>query len=306
MKLDRLLQQYTAHTGEGPWKVVGDIDIEVDGLNLCGRESRKQHLVSYVTSAKYEEEIRNNQKVVALFLSPELQPCYLELLRSRGGCVILSSQPELSFYRFHEFLFHHTDFYEKYTFESVIGRDCRIASTAVIEPGVILGNRVTIGHLSVIRSGSIIEDDVTIGCGTIIGSEGFQIILAEGLPPMHITHTGGCRICANAYISDHVCIARSLFDMETYIGTHVKIDNLCHIGHNVYIGDNAILTAAVNLCGSSVVKEGAWIAPNSSVLNRVVVGAHSTVGLGSVVTRDVHPNALVYGSPAKEKKARNY
>ena len=87
---------------------------------------------------------------------------------------------------------------------------------------------------------------------------------------------------------------------ETYIGEGAKIDNLVHVAHNLYIGRNAVVTAHVILCGSSRVEEGAWIVPNSSVLNRVVIGRGAKVGLGSVVTRDVPPYSVVYGSPAKE------
>lgn len=302
MMLNELLQQYTAYTKEAPWRIEGNADIDVDGLNLCGRDSHKQHLICYVTSAKYAEEIRENAKIMALFISPELQLSYQAILCDRGGCVIITPQPEISFYRFHEFLYHHTGFYEKYTFEPVIGRDCKIAPTAVIEPGVILGDRVTLDHFSVIRSGSILEDDVTIGCGSVIGAEGFQIIRAEGIPPMHITHTGRCRICADVYISDHVTIEKSIFAEETYVGEHTKIDHLCCISHNVTIGAGAIITPLVCLLGSSVVEENSWIGGGASVLNRVVVGANSMVGMGSVVTRDVPPNTLVYGSPAKPKK----
>ncbi len=65
-----------------------------------------------------------------------------------------------------------------------------------------------------------------------------------------------------------------------------------------------MITAHVITCGSAVIEDGAWIAPNSSILNRVTIGKGAKVGLGSVVTRDVAPYTLVYGSPAKlhEKK----
>ena len=79
-----------------------------------------------------------------------------------------------------------------------------------------------------------------------------------------------------------------------------KIDNLVYVAHNIYIGKNSVITAHVCLCGSSIVEEGVWIAPNVSVINKAIIGKYSKVGLGSVVTKDVPPYAVVYGNPAKE------
>ena len=186
-----------------------------------------------------------------------------------------------------------------YDFEPVIGKECRIAETAVVEKGVVIGNHVTIGHNTVVRSGSVIEDNTTIGCNTTIGSEGFQLITDGSNAPMHITHVGRCHICSNVYIGDNTCICNSLFEGETYVGEGAKIDNLVHIAHNLYIGKGAVITAHVITCGSSIIEDGAWIAPNSSILNRVTIGKGAKVGLGSVVTRDVAPYTVVYGSPAK-------
>ena len=77
------------------------------------------------------------------------------------------------------------------------------------------------------------------------------------------------------------------------------IDNLAYVGHNVRIGENAVVTAGTILCGSATVEDGAWVGSNSSVLNRVTVGSGAMVGIGSVVTRDIPKDALAYGVPAR-------
>ncbi len=82
---------------------------------------------------------------------------------------------------------------------------------------------------------------------------------------------------------------------------NTKIDNLVYVGHNVFIGDNAVITAGTMLCGSCVVENQAWIGVNTSILNRVVVGENSKVGMGSVVTHNVPAATLVYGVPARIK-----
>src|SRR5882762_5493075 len=50
---------------------------------------------------------------------------------------------------------------------------------------------------------------------------------------------------------------------------------------------------------ATIIKRGASIGSGATVLSKVVVGENSIVGAGSVVTRDVPPNVIVAGNPAK-------
>lgn len=279
--------------------IKGNSDIEIDGLNLCNRESEKKKIVSYVTSGKYKEIVKNAVHVFALFVTKNDGMVYEAQLLQRGGCILICDNPEKMFYELHEALCKNELLYEQYDFASIVGQNCNIAESAVIENGVIIRDNVTIGPNTVVRKGTIIESNSIIGCNTTIGSEGFQLIINGEATPLHATHAGRCHIGSNVYIGDNTCVCNSLFEGETYIADDVKIDNLCHIAHNLKIGKNAVITAHVILCGSSVIEEGAWIAPNSSVLNRVVVGKYAKVGMGSVVTRDVAPYTTVYGIPAR-------
>ena len=279
-------------------KYLGE-DVKIDGLGLCNRNTDHTSILSYITSDKYLDDVRDNEHIACLVLSSDLYDFYSSEKMGRKVSYIVADSPEVCFYDIHEFLCRTGDLYQKFDFKSRIGDECKIASSVVIEDGVIIGNHVTIGPNSVIRSGSIIDDGTMIGCNTTIGSEGFQIILGNGNMPMHITHVGRCHICKNVYIGDNTCVCNSLFDGETYIGEGAKIDNQVHIAHNLYVGKGAVVTAHVIACGSSVIEDGAWIAPNSSILNRVTIGKGAKVGLGSVVTRDVEPYSVVYGCPAK-------
>lgn len=283
----------------GETTVKGNLDVDITGLNLCDRATEKERVLSYATSSKYSDVVREKKNIVGLIVQPKDADAYEAAFADRNSCLIIVQKPEILFYNIHETLCKTVGFYENYDFESRIGNDCNIDKTVVIEPGVIIGNNVTIGPNTVVRSGSIIEDNTIIGCNTTIGSHGFQLITDGDNPPMHITHVGRCHICSNVYVGDNTCICNSLFDGETYIGSGAKIDNLVHIAHNLYVGKNAVITAHVILCGSARIEEAAWIAPNVSILNRVTIGKGAKVGLGSVVTRSVEPYTVVYGSPAK-------
>lgn len=300
MNLREIISKFENQNSEFHSVIIGKDDTIIEGLNLCNRKSVCNKVLSFAVSSNYMDIVNESKHIKALIVKPENKDHYFDILQKRDGALICTDKPEYYFYKLHEFLYLMTDFYSKYDFESIVGKNCNIDKTAVIERGVIIGDNVTIGALTVIKHGTTIEDDVIIGSNSTIGSEGFQLITGEGMAPMHVIHAGGCYISKNVYIGDNTCICNSLFEGHTFIGENVKIDNLVHIAHNLYVGKNAVITAHVILCGSSIVEEGAWLAPNVSVINKVIIGKYSKVGLGSVVTKDVPPYAIVYGNPARE------
>ena len=280
-------------------EIIGNADTQIDGLNLTNRKTQCKKVLSFAVSSQYVQNVNDAQHVKAMVLRREDVDAYKGIMDSRNGCIIVAENPEVTFYMIHEYLYKETDFYEKFDFPAQIGENCNIHPTAFIDDGVIIGNRVTIGAGTVVKRGSIIDDDTTIGCSTVIGTEGFQLIIIPGKEPLHVTHVGKCHIANNVYVGDNTCICNSLFDGETFVAAGAKIDNHVHIGHNIYVGENAVLTAHVVLGGSCRIEAGAWLGMNTTVLNRVVVGEGSKAGMASVITRDVEPYTLVYGSPAK-------
>ena len=79
----------------------------------------------------------------------------------------------------------------------------------------------------------------------------------------------------------------------------MKINNLCHIAHNVWIKEKSNILAQSIICGSCIIGREAYIAPGSLIRNQITIGEKSLVGMGSVVTKDVEPNTLVIGVPAR-------
>lgn len=278
-------------------RYTGD-DRKIGGLNLCNRKSVQACILSYVTDLSYYDTVKRNHAIAALVLTEE---CFLKYKELDYLSFIISDSPEKVFYDIHEYLLQN-GYYEKYDFDSEIG-NAQISDTAVIEKGVRIGNGVKIGANTVVRRGTVIEDNCIIGCNSTIGSEGFQVLRIDG-KNRKIPHAGGVLIRNGAVIGDNTCICNSLFEGEVYVGAGAMIDNLVYIGHNLYIGENAVVTAHVILCGSAIIEDDAWIAPNASVLNRICVGKGAKVGLGAVVTKDVPPYITAYGNPAKIKEKR--
>lgn len=304
MLLSEIIEKFENSTSFFTSSIIGNTDIDINGLNLCNRQSVNKRVISYAVSGKYVDTVKEAIHVKALIINTRDTEFFKDILVRREGAIICTDNPESYFYALHEFLYFNTEFYEKFEYVSEIGDGCEIAESAVIEKGVSIGNNVIIGANTVVRHGTVIEDNVTIGCNTTIGSEGFQVVVNEKGVPIHVIHAGGCHISSNVHIGDNTCICNSLFEGATYIGENVKIDNLVYIAHNNYVDKNVVITSHVVLCGSCRIEESVWIAPNTSLINRVTIGAHSIVGMGSVVTKDVVPYSIVFGNPAIEHNKR--
>lgn len=103
------------------------------------------------------------------------------------------------------------------------------------------------------------------------------------------------------------------------IRKNIKIGNLCKINSGVFIqgynditiGDRVGLSARVMLLDSGLdnnrehfdsfihIKNNVWIGAGSIILPGVTIGENSVVGAGSVVTKDIPPNVIYAGNPAK-------
>ena len=86
---------------------------------------------------------------------------------------------------------------------------------------------------------------------------------------------------------------------DTVIGEGTKIDNLCHIAHNVIIGKHCLIVAGTVLGGSVEIGDYSYLGLNSSVKDHVKIGSHCIIGAGSTVIYDIPDNSVVAGNPAK-------
>ena len=106
---------------------------------------------------------------------------------------------------------------------------------------------------------------------------------------------------------DEICVGHNVFVNQNC--TFYDLGGL-HIADDVMIGPNVnIITTGHPLDPSQrraatigkriVIEKSVWIAASATIIGGVTVGEHSVVAAGSVVTKDVPPNTLVGGNPAR-------
>lgn len=173
-----------------------------------------------------------------------------------------------------------------------IGHNCYISSKVIIKDNVVINNNV------VIEGDVIIGNDTMIYSGVVIGADGYGYYQNDKGENIKVPHLGGVIIGDSVEIGANTCIDRGTLG-NTVIEDDVKIDNLCHIAHNVHIEKNANVIALSMIAGSVVLKENSYIAPSASVMNQLTIGENSIVGLGAVVVKNVEDNVVVAGVPAK-------
>ena len=144
---------------------------------------------------------------------------------------------------------------------------------------------------------------------TAIVDEGAQI--GEDSRVWHWVH-----VCSGAKIGRGVSLGQNVF-----IGNKVTIGDHCKIQNNVSVYDNVHLEEGV-FCGPSMVftnvhnprslierkdeyrdtlvKKGATLGANCTIVCGTTIGEFAFVGAGAVITKDVKPYALMVGVPAKQ------
>ena len=126
----------------------------------------------------------------------------------------------------------------------------------------------------------------------------------------HFSHImSGAKIGKNCSIGQNVYVGG-----KAVIGDNVKIQNNVSVYDNVYIeddvfcGPSCVFTNVINPRAfierkneykDTIVKKGASIGANVTILCGVTLGRYCFIGAGAVVTKDIPDHSLVYGCPAR-------
>jgi UDP-3-O-[3-hydroxymyristoyl] glucosamine N-acyltransferase len=192
---------------------------------------------------------------------------------------------------------------------AVRGRDTVLGDDVYLGHGVVIGDGVTIGDGTIIHENVVVKDRCRVGrnCtlhpGVVIGADGFGYEQDDDGEWIKFEHIGNVVIEDEVEIGANACVDRGILG-ATLIKRGAKIDNLCHIAHNVVVGERAFVIALTMVGGSTTIDDEVWVAPGAVLHSGIEIGRGALVGYSALVLEDVPPGQVVAGVPAKVIKSR--
>lgn len=220
--------------------------------------------------------------------------------------IIKTDNPRLSFAKILRKYFTKNPLFDIHP-STTLGNNTCIHKTVTIGSNCHIGDNVKIKENTILNHNIIIHDNTQIGSscyiksGAIIGEEGFGFEKEPSGKPIRIPHIGNVIIGNNVEIGANTVIARGTLD-STMIGNDVKIDDLVFIAHNCYIDERTFVIAGAEISGSVSIGKNCWIAPHSTITQKVNIGDNSIIGIGSLILKDVASNKKIMGLEGVELK----
>lgn len=213
-------------------------------------------------------------------------------------------------------------------------QETKIHPTAIIHPTAHLGQNVGIGPYAVIGEHAKVGDGVTIGAHTVlesysevgahsllhphvflgshcvlgshceihphttIGSDGFSFVMTPAGVAKKIPQIGRVVIGNNVEIGGNCAIDRAALT-ETRIGNGTKMDNLCHIAHNVVIGENCLIAAKFSCAGSSTIGNYFMCGGEVAIADHIHIADRVILAGRTAVTFDIKEPGQYGGHPVE-------
>ncbi|MFR9648907.1 MAG: UDP-3-O-(3-hydroxymyristoyl)glucosamine N-acyltransferase [Rikenellaceae bacterium] len=295
-------------------EIVGDKSIEVSKLSSI--EGGEEGSLSYLTNPKYEEYIYSSNASIVI-VGSEFQP-----KREVKPTLIKVEDSTAAFLKL----------LEMYN-AAISQRRTGVSKLASVAEGVVIPDDAYVGDFTVIEegvevgAGAQIYPQCYVGRGSKIGSQttlyaGVKIYYGTRIGAECIIHSG-CVIGADGFgfapkadgsfdkipqlgcviIEDFVeigansCIDRAKID-STIISRGVKLDNLCQVGHNVFIGENTVSSAQLGIAGSSSMGSGCMVGGQVGIADHVAIGNNCRIGSKSGLDKSVPDGEVRMGYPA--------
>ena len=147
-----------------------------------------------------------------------------------------------------------------------------IHSTAIVDEGARLGEGTRVWHWAHVCSGAVIGKDCSLGQNVFVGN---KVVIGDNV-----------KIQNNVSVYDNVTLESDVFCGPSMVFT------------NVYNPRSAV--PRKNEYRDTLVKRGATLGANSTIVCGTTIGEYAFIGAGTVVNRDVPDYALMVGVPAKQ------
>lgn len=192
-----------------------------------------------------------------------------------------------------------------------------ISDTAIVgegthlQPGVFVGNHVTIGKNCLIHPNvtiydhTIIGDNVIIHSGTVIGADAFYFKRRKERDVQY----DKMESCGRVIIEDNVevgagCAIDKGVSGDTIIGKGTKLDNHIHIGHGVEVGQNCLFAGQVGVGGKAIIEDEVILWGQVGVSKDLTIGKGAVVYAQSGVGQSIVGGKMYFGSPVEDARTK--
>ena len=182
--------------------------------------------------------------------------------------------------------------------QAVVDTKAELAAGVVVGPGAVVGPDVVIGPNTWIGPNSVLDGRLRLGRdnrvfpGACLGLEP-QDLKYKGAPTEVVIGDGNT-------IRECVTINRATDEGErTVVGDHNLLMAYCHLGHNCELGNQIVMSNAIQVAGHVIIEDRAVIGGCLGIHQFVHVGTMAMVGGMTRVERDVPPYCLVEGHPGR-------
>ena len=265
---------------------VGDEDFQVFGMNEIHRVEEGD--IVFVDFHKYYDKALNSNATTILIDKKVDCP--------KGKALLISDDPFRDFNKL-------KNYFKPFRYSNqMVSSSAKIDSTAMVFPGVFVGDNVIIGKNTIVRpnvtigNDTILGDNVTIHSGTIIGTDAFYYKKRD-FGYDKLLSSGNVVIENNVEIGANCTIDRGVTN-STIIGEGSKLDNLIQVGHDTIIGKKCLIASQVGIAGCCDIQDNVTIWGQVGVNSGVTI-VEGIVVLGqSGITKSIFKKATYFGTPA--------
>ena len=150
--------------------------------------------------------------------------------------------------------------------------DYQAHTTAVIDEDAVIGKGTKVRHFSHIMSGAVIGENCIIGQNVLVSS---QAVLGNNVKVQNNVSVYSGVVCEDDVFLGPSCVFTNVINPRSFISRKDEFRQ-------------------------TLVKKGATIGANATIICGVTIGEYAMIGAGAVVTKDVPDYALVVGNPGKQ------
>lgn len=208
---------------------------------------------------------------------------------------------------------------------AIIHPDAKVSPTAHVAPYAVIEAFASVGANTIVGAHSVVQAHATVGSDTlinphvvigsfcqigsrciiashvVIGADGFGFFTDKQFHHHKVPQIGKVVIEDDCEIGAHCAVDRAALE-ETRIKKGTKLDNFCHIAHNVEIGENGLAAAALKIAGSTKIGNNFMCSGNIDITGHIEISDNVILSGRAGVTSSIEQPGFYGGFPLENHR----